>query len=76
MTKRSSFISDADFNGDEVKPFLETNKVLSIKESFEQKANDEYYTVIRRKKESQSKQVPWYLIIIIIYFVYDDLPSS
>ena len=41
----------------------------------EHRENEEYYTVIRRKKESTSRRVPWYLFLVIAYFLYDDIPS-
>lgn len=75
LTKRSSFICTEDFAGNENKPFLEANKMLAIRESFEHKANEEFYTVIRRKKEALSKKTPLWLILVIIFFMYDDIPS-
>lgn len=33
----------------------------------------EHETIIRRKKEDEMRRVPAWLIVIIIYFVYDDL---
>lgn len=77
VVKRASFINTQDFeNIDDKKPFLQANSILSIKESLEHQANQQFYTVIRRRKEAQSKKVPWYFFLVILYFVYDDLPSA
>jgi hypothetical protein len=74
LHKRTSFINEDDV-GSESKPFLEAHKYVSINEAVERRENDEYYTVMRRKNEANSKRVPWYFFLVILFFMYDDVPS-
>lgn len=30
---------------------------------------------MRRKKESGASKIPWYFFIIVLFFMYDDIPS-
>lgn len=71
--RRSSMILDDFEEQDTVKPLLESNSILAIQEHFERKAAEEYATVVRKRNEAHMKQVPTYLLLLIVFFIYDDL---
>lgn len=67
--KRASMFEEMD----EDHYLFESTWLSTTVEQIDKKMINEYEQIIRRKKEREMGGIPWWLIIFIAFFVYDDV---
>ena len=70
MTARVSSMIDEDMVSGNV---FETTWVSNVSDELDRRMVQEYEKIIKRKKEAEMRSTPLWLLVIILFFVYDDI---